>query len=43
MSTRNASILGTGEVFTGKLVEGEIVPMNKAGGKVQKVWAAGRR
>src|SRR6195256_1948421 len=28
-AARNAGILGTGEVFTGKLVKGEIVPMNK--------------
>ena len=33
-AARNAGILGTGEVFTGKLVKGEIVPMNK------KAWAA---
>jgi hypothetical protein len=33
-SARNADILGTGEVFTGKLVKGEIMPMNK------KAWAA---
>jgi hypothetical protein len=33
-TARNAGILGTGEVFTGKLVKGEIVPMNK------KAWAA---
>jgi L-alanine-DL-glutamate epimerase-like enolase superfamily enzyme len=26
---RNAGFLGTGEVFTGKLVKGEIMPMNK--------------
>ena len=31
---RNAGTLGTGEVFTGKLVKGEIIPMNK------KAWAA---
>ena len=30
----NAGILGTGEVFTGKLVKREILPMNK------KAWAA---
>ena len=28
-AARNAGILGTGEVFTGKLVTGEILPMNK--------------
>jgi hypothetical protein len=28
-AARNAGILGTGEVFTGKLVNGEILPMNK--------------
>jgi plasmid stabilization system protein ParE len=33
-AARNAGILGMGEVFTGKLVNGEIVPMNK------KAWAA---
>src|SRR5215475_15761963 len=33
-AARNAGILGTGEVFTGKLVKGEIVPMAK------KAWAA---
>jgi len=33
-AARNAGILGTGEVFTGKLVKGEILPMNK------KAWAA---
>ncbi len=33
-AARNAGILGTGEVFTGKLVKGEIMPMNK------KAWAA---
>lgn len=33
-TARNAGILGTGEVFTGKLVKGEIMPMNKKG------WAA---
>ena len=33
-AARNAGSLGTGEVFTGKLVKGEIVPMNK------KAWAA---
>jgi hypothetical protein len=33
-TARNAGILGTGEVFTGKLVKGEIVQMNK------KAWAA---
>ena len=33
-AARKAGILGTGEVFTGKLVKGEIVPMNK------KAWAA---
>jgi hypothetical protein len=32
-AARNAGILGTGEVFTGKLVKGD-VPMNK------KAWAA---
>jgi hypothetical protein len=33
-AARNAGILGTGDVFTGKLVRGEILPMNK------KAWAA---
>jgi hypothetical protein len=33
-AARNAGILGMGEVFSGKLVNGEIVPMNK------KAWAA---
>jgi integrase len=33
-AARKAGILGTGEVFTGKLVKGEIMPMNK------KAWAA---
>lgn len=33
-AARNAGFLGTGEVFTGKLVKGEIMPMNK------KAWAA---
>ena len=33
-AARNAGILGTGEVFTGKLMKGEIMPMNK------KAWAA---
>ena len=33
-AARNAGILGTGEVFTGKLVKGEIMAMNK------KAWAA---
>jgi len=33
-AARNAGILGTGEVFTGKLVKGEIVPM------IKKAWAA---
>src|SRR6201991_4003856 len=33
-AARNAGILGTGEVFTGKPVEGQILPMNK------KAWAA---
>ena len=33
-AARNAVILGTGEVFTGKLVKGEIMPMAK------KAWAA---
>jgi integrase len=33
-AARNAGILGMGEVFSGKLVDGEIVPMNK------KAWAA---
>jgi hypothetical protein len=33
-AARNAGILGTGEVFTGKLVRGEIMAMNK------KAWAA---
>jgi len=33
-AARNAGILGTGEVFTGKLVNGDIMPMNK------KAWAA---
>jgi hypothetical protein len=33
-AARNAGILGTGEVFTGKLVKDEILPMNK------KAWAA---
>jgi plasmid stabilization system protein ParE len=33
-AARNAGILGTGEVFTGKLVKGEIMPMHK------KAWAA---
>jgi integrase len=33
-AARNADILGLGEVFTGKLVKGEILPMNK------KAWAA---
>ena len=33
-AARNAGVLGMGEVFTGKLVKGEIMPMNK------KAWAA---
>ena len=33
-TARNAGILGMGEVFTGKLVKSEILPMNK------KAWAA---
>jgi hypothetical protein len=33
-AARNAGILGTGLVFTGKLVKGETLPMNK------KAWAA---
>ena len=33
-AARNAGILGIGEVFTGKLVKGEVVMMNK------KAWAA---
>jgi hypothetical protein len=33
-AARNAGILGMGEVFSGKLVNGEIMPMNK------KAWAA---
>jgi hypothetical protein len=33
-AARNSDILGTGEVFTGKLVKGEIMPMNK------KAWPA---
>jgi hypothetical protein len=33
-AARNAGILGLGEVFTGKLIKGEILPMNK------KAWAA---
>jgi hypothetical protein len=32
-AARNAGILGTGAVFTGKLMKGEIAPMNK------KAWA----
>jgi hypothetical protein len=43
-AARNAGILGTGEVFTGKLVKGEIMPMKEGvGRKVQEVCAAGRR
>jgi hypothetical protein len=33
-AARNAGILGTGEPFTGKMVNGEVLPMNK------KAWAA---
>ena len=33
-AARNAGILGTGEAFTGKMVNGEVLPMNK------KAWAA---
>ena len=40
-AARNAGILGTGEVFTGKLVKSEILPEG-VGGKVQEVRAAGR-
>ena len=43
-AARNAGILGTGEVFTGKLVKGEIMAMNKKAWAAKfKVCAAGRR
>jgi len=43
-AARNAGILGTGEVFTGKLVKGEIMAMNKKAWAAKfKKFAAGRR